>query len=107
MNRRERRSASSKGQPVPPRPQTPNDLASSPSSGSHIEFIDLPITQNDTQPSKPSWLLRVVSRVMLSRWVRARVQNPEVERLLISIARETGRMDVADELMRRQGNKLR
>jgi hypothetical protein len=40
--------------------------------------------------------------VLLSRWLLARVKNPEVERLLITVAMEAGRQDVADELIRRQ-----
>jgi hypothetical protein len=47
-------------------------------------------------------LMRWFSRILLSRWVLARVSNPEVERLLMMVALETNRKDAADELTRRE-----
>jgi len=47
-------------------------------------------------------MLRLAARVLLSRWVLARVKAPDVERLLISVAVQAGRPEVADELRRRQ-----
>jgi len=35
------------------------------------------------------------------------VKNPEVEQLLITVAMEVGRPDVADELIRRQAMRAR
>lgn len=52
-------------------------------------------------------MLRLVARILLSRWLLARVKNPEVERLLISVAMEAGRVEVADELIRRQTMRAR
>jgi hypothetical protein len=40
--------------------------------------------------------------VLLSRWVLKRVKNPAVQQLLISVAMEAGRPEVADELIRRR-----
>ncbi len=47
-------------------------------------------------------MTRLLARVLLSRWVLARVHHPDVERLLISFASEANRTEVADELIRRQ-----
>lgn len=59
--------------------------------------------QNQASPKRRSGLLmRWFSRLLLSRWVLARVSNPEVERLLMLLALESNRKDVADELTRRE-----
>jgi hypothetical protein len=45
--------------------------------------------------------MRLFSALLLSRFVLKRVKQPEVERLLMSVALEAGRQDVVDELTRR------
>lgn len=54
---------------------------------------------------KPSFWLKLFSKVLLSRWIVARVQHPQVEQLLISLALESGRPEVADQIVRRQALK--
>jgi hypothetical protein len=56
----------------------------------------------DIVPAKPSLVIRALAKILLSPWVLARVQHPDVERLLISFAVQTNRIDVVDELTRRQ-----
>jgi len=56
----------------------------------------------DIVPAKPSLVIRALAKILLSPWVLARVQHPDVERLLISFAVQTNRVDVVDELTRRQ-----
>ena len=51
---------------------------------------------------KPGFLSRCFASILLSRWVLKRVHHPEAERLLIALAMEGGRPEVADELVRRQ-----
>jgi hypothetical protein len=51
---------------------------------------------------KSGLVMRFFSKLLLSRWVLKRVDNPEVERLLMSVALEANRKDVIDELTRRQ-----
>jgi hypothetical protein len=53
-------------------------------------------------PRRPGILLRVFARILLSKWVVNRLRHPEAERLVISFAREAGRHDVADQIVRRQ-----
>jgi hypothetical protein len=47
---------------------------------------------------RPSLVLRMVASVVLSRWVLKRVRHPAVRAMLASMARETGRQDLAKEL---------
>lgn len=99
MNRRDRRAAAARGGPSsearqrgPAEPAAVGTPTGSPAPAA---------------AGKPSRMLRLVARILLSRWLLARVKNPEVERLLISVAMEAGRVEVADELIRRQTMRAR
>jgi hypothetical protein len=98
MNRRDRRAAAARGQPSGEALQRGpvNTSAFGAENGSSAPAA-----------AKPSWVLRLVARILLSRWLLARVKNPEVERMLISMAMEAGRTEVADELIRRQTMRAR
>jgi hypothetical protein len=89
MNRHQRRAAE--------RQQT----AKEPEVG--VSSITTPVDRLVNAPThKPALITRLLATVLLSRWVLARVQHPDVERLLINFATEAGRFDVADDLARRQ-----
>jgi hypothetical protein len=60
------------------------------------------VLQPATQTHKPHFMMRILAKVLLSRWVLNRVKHADVERLLMTFATEAGRPDVADELVRRQ-----
>jgi hypothetical protein len=100
MNRHERRAAQSK--------QQSKVDADSPFINIDIgAFHDAPASgtaapMQTAGPAKPTLTVRLLSKILLSRWVLARVQHPDVERLLMGFATETGRQDVVDELIRRQ-----
>jgi hypothetical protein len=80
-----------------PRMQTSSDSTLNTSflssSGNRSEFATR---------TRPGLALRLFSRIILSNWILSRVRNPEVERLLMSVAFEAGRTDVVDELTRRE-----
>lgn len=83
MNRKARRLAEKKGR-----------LVQEPADG--LGFTQKP--QSHTFPvvadsGKPSLLLRIFSRILLSNFVISRVRQPEVLRLLGDVARQSGRMD--------------
>jgi len=67
---------------------------------------DIDIQLGDTLTSEPKpqsgFILRSMSKIILSQWVLTRVRHHEVERLLMSLAMEVGRTDVVDLLLRRQ-----
>ena len=96
MNRRERRAAAARGETSP-----------QPLPGHVSENARSAPEAPGTPVGKPSLLLRLVAGALLSKWVLARVKNPEIERLLISVAMESGRTDAADELTRRQARRTR
>ncbi|MBL8642879.1 MAG: hypothetical protein JNK21_03015 [Rhodospirillaceae bacterium] len=106
MNRHQRRAAA-KSPPKPqPAQQSTLSLAMSP-AGDGVSFpkIDLsgdaaPTVRTDGAP--PGLGLRLFSKILLSKFVLNRVKQPEVEKLLMSVALEVGRTDVVDELTRRQ-----
>ncbi len=52
-------------------------------------------------PQKPSLILRILAKILLSSWVLNRVQHPDIERLLIAFATQVNRPEVADHLIRR------
>jgi hypothetical protein len=54
------------------------------------------------QAHKPGIFIRLLAKVILSRWILNRVKHSDVERLLITFAAEAGKPDIADELTRRQ-----
>ncbi len=97
MNRHERRASAARGQQLSG--ARPPGLRNEPAARAGAETPGAP---EQAAPAKPSWVLRLVARVLLSRWVLARVKNPDVERLLISVAMEAGRPEIATELRRRQ-----
>ncbi|MBY0509858.1 MAG: hypothetical protein K2P94_06865 [Rhodospirillaceae bacterium] len=47
---------------------------------------------------KPSFLLRVMAKVLLSQWVINRVTHPQILMILGSVARQVGRMDIIMKL---------
>ena len=89
MNRHQRRAAVR--QPSPKEPAA-NPPPMTPAAGKSAKEL----------PHKPTLITRLLATVLLSRWVLARVEHPDVERLLINFATEAGRVDVADGLIRRQ-----
>ena len=89
MNRHQRRARGRQQSPKEPEGSPPPVAAA----------VDYP--PNQPIP-KPTLITRLLASVLLSRWILARVQHPDVERLLINFALEAGRHDVADELSRRQ-----
>lgn len=101
MNRHQRRAAEKQPRPGAPESGTPliefdlSDIAGRPQAAPTV-------SDPRTPPARPSLLTRLLARVLLSRWVLARVHHPDVERLLISFASEANRTEVADELIRRQ-----
>ncbi len=105
MNRRERRAATARGQTQSG--ESRGDHARESLSTATIKIIEANESDADAPPAKPSSVMRLFSSLLLSRWVLARVKNPEVERILISFALEAGRQDVADELIRRQAMRPR
>lgn len=99
MNRRDRRAAAARGQPSSETRQ--HGPGSTPAFGNGTG------SPAPDAGAKPSWVLRLVARVLLSRWLLARVKNHDVESLLISVAMQAGRTEVADELIRRQTMRAR
>jgi hypothetical protein len=91
MNRHERRAAAKR-----PSPPEPSDMASAPNT------INAAARPTGDPRAKPSLLLRLFSRILLADWILSRVQNPQVEQLLITLAMESGRPEAADRIMRRQ-----
>jgi hypothetical protein len=104
MNRRDRRAAAALGQPSS---EASRQDPGRPGVSTRINVVAARGAGANGPPVKPSWVLRLVARVLLSRWLLARVKNPEVERLLISVAMEAGRPEIADELIRRQTLRAR
>jgi hypothetical protein len=75
---------------------------------SKLEFAFLNDQKVNAAPDKPKagLLLRLFSRLLLSRFVLNRVSQPEVQRLLMSVAIEVDRKDVVDELQRRDQMRI-
>lgn len=75
---------------------------------SKLEFALLNDQKAKAAQDKPKagLLLRLFSRLLLSRFVLNRVSQPEVQRLLMSIAIEVDRKDVVDELQRRDQMRI-
>ena len=46
--------------------------------------------------TRPGFLLRVFSGILLTRWVIKRVQHPDVLVIMQQLARQTGRTDAAE-----------
>jgi len=71
--------------------------------------VDVPLVDRAAieKTQQPGIILRVAAKILLSQWVLARVQHHDAERLLISLALEVGRRNVADALLRRQALRLR
>lgn len=69
---------------------------------SNITIPDLNITSPEPATAKPGLIVRLIAKLLLSRWVLNRVSNPSIESLLSTVATQLGRDDVADELARRQ-----
>ena len=109
MNRQQRRAAQKQQTPGAGEAGTPvNRLADLNSLRIDIpEHLTLPagsLIGDFAAPAaaKPSLMVRVLAKILLSPWVLARVQHPDVDRLLMNFAIQTNRIDVADELTRRQ-----
>lgn len=51
-------------------------------------------------PPRPSLVLRAVASVILSRWVRRRINHRAVRLSLAAVARQVGRTEIASELER-------
>jgi len=105
MTRRERRAAEKQRQSKHVGTDMPWPQIETP----YPSFTDLNVVANTAAPSyddasapRPSLFMRALARLLLSNWVLKRVQHPDVERLLMSFAAETGRQEVVDELIRRQ-----
>lgn len=92
MNRHERRATGKAGTP-PPQPAANANAGYVPTSRP---------PDASAAAARPSFLLRAFSRVLLSQWVIARVDNPQVEQLLMSLAMEAKRPEVADQILRRR-----
>ncbi|MCB2107839.1 MAG: hypothetical protein KDE14_09080 [Rhodobacteraceae bacterium] len=58
--------------------------------------------QDRSQSNRGGILARSFAKILLSDWVIARVNHPEAERLLLSLAFETGRNDAIDRIVRKQ-----
>ncbi len=85
MNRKERRAA-----------------ASQPPAGVRPAGQQTGLASAASPPARPSFALRMVSRILLSPMVLSRVRQRDLERVLAAIAVEAGRPEVADSLLRRQ-----
>ncbi len=67
-------------------------------SGSPVD-VSAPIV---AKPERAGFMLRAMSRILLSQWVLKRVHHPAALFALSQIAQQTGRMDVLMQL----NNKL-
>jgi len=107
MNRHTRRAAARQTEQQPEaqnHPITHTFLGGAPLGGDSSMGTAGPTPSAGSIPvlsEKPSFVIRALAKVLLSSWVLARVQHPDVEQLLMSFAIQTGRQDVADELVRR------
>lgn len=81
MNRRTRRSAEKKAKNTPT--TTPVSAPNKP----------LPTAPVVADPGRPGMFLRIVAKVLLSRFALKRVNHAQVLHLLREVARQSGRMD--------------
>jgi hypothetical protein len=63
--------------------------------------LDLDSPEN-APAQKNGFFVRLLAKVLFAPWVLRRISNPVVEELLIPVAKQLGRHDVADELIRRE-----
>lgn len=86
MSRRDRRAAASQ-----------EKLRNRETAGTSVPLV-APIVE---KPRKIGLLLRLFSRILLSKWVMRRVSHPQVLATLGEVARQSGRMDVLVEIQAR------
>ena len=58
-------------------------------------------------PGRPGLILRLVASVILTPWVIARVRHPDIEQVLVSMAVQVGRPEIATSIMNRQAMRAR
>lgn len=80
MNRRHRRAAAAKQDKSPPAEYAPDGVT--------------PVAPIMAKPAAPSLFLRLVAKILLSRWVLNRVQHGQVLAVLADLAGQVGRTDV-------------
>lgn len=124
MNRHERRAASKTKPSESQRSRQPerasfqsSSVSQGDSNSANIEIdLGLPATPfnfqsaiitgpNDSQKSKRGFVFRVFAKIMLSKFILSRISHPEIENILYSIASQSGRQDVMDELLLREKNR--
>jgi hypothetical protein len=80
MNRRDRRAAAKQDKDQPGQAYAPDGVK--------------PVAPIMAKPTAPSLFLRLVAKILLSRWVLKRVQHGQVLAVLGDLAGQVGRTDV-------------